>query len=239
MPVPRPVTSRGRQAERRRRSAPRPGWCCRCPCRRRAAAAHRRRSPRARPAGRPRARARSPRRSARPRGGWRRCPVVPCARARRRARRSGPRRRRCRAPARATSWAEASALTPASPATKVRTIAPVIAGGYAETPWAATPWSPAKITSRTLVSGSGGTDALGAGDPDREVAEPTERSGRGGQSVEALLRPRAVASGLGGWTALTGWPPARDGRRRSARGCRGGRRDRTGPRRAPPTWSRW
>ncbi len=56
-----------------------------------------------------------------------------------------------------TSWAAASAETPALPATKVRTMAPVIAGGYAETPWVATPWSPAKITSRTFVSGSGGT----------------------------------------------------------------------------------
>lgn len=38
-----------------------------------------------------------------------------------------------------TPWAPASALTPACPARNVRTIAPVIAGGNAETPCWATP----------------------------------------------------------------------------------------------------
>ncbi len=56
-----------------------------------------------------------------------------------------------------TPWACASALTPARPPRNVRTIAPVIAGGNAETPCWATPWSPAKITRRTLSTDRGGT----------------------------------------------------------------------------------
>src|SRR5690606_14454872 len=60
----------------------------------------------------------------------------------------------------ATSCWRASTETPATPATKARTIAPVTADGYAETPWAATPWSPANTTARTLAGGAGVASSL-------------------------------------------------------------------------------
>ena len=75
-------------------------------------------------------------------------------------------------------------------------MAPVIAGGYAETPWVATPWSPAKITSRTFVSGSGGT--LPCAPAIQTARSPSRPSAPAGVARPARRSwARAVASGLG------------------------------------------
>ena len=84
----------------------------------------------------------------------------------------------------------------------------MISGGYAETPCAATPWSPAKITSRTSSSCAGGTAPWRRREPDGEVAEPAERPGGCGQPGQPLRggrerRRRRMAA------SLTGWRPAR------------------------------
>ena len=84
----------------------------------------------------------------------------------------------------------------------------------------------------------------------RDRCPGRRRSRRRGRRADRALRPvwpvRRGAPARGPWPR--GWaagPRSQAGsqraarRRRSARGCRGGRRDRTGPRRALPTWSRW
>ena len=74
-------------------------------------------------------------------------------------------------------------------------MAAVISGGYGETPCAATPWSPAKITSRTFVEPGGRHRALAGRQPDGQVAEPARAPRRAWPGRRAA--PRRARRDLG------------------------------------------
>ena len=154
MPVPRPVTSAAIDPNEPR-SAPRPRWCCRSPCRRSPAGAHRRRST---------ARPRPARHRERPGP-----PSVVMAGSTARFRVPGATLRRTSASesvgmgvATPTSTTTTSAptcrartLMAAPPAQKFATICAVTSWGHGVTPSATTPWSPAK-TATVTGAGTGG-----------------------------------------------------------------------------------
>ena len=173
-----------------RRSTPSPAWCSRCPCRRRSAGRRRRRPLRRRSRGRPRPRRRPRPRSARPRRRCCRCRAEPCER---RSPATAVRRcrRRCPRPARSAPADLGQHVDGRAAASMFATIWAVTSGGYAETPAAATPWSPANTTTRGPLELLWRANALAGRHPHREFLEPAQRSGRLGQRS---CRARAAAS---------------------------------------------
>ena len=159
-----------------------------------AAVARRRPGP-GRPRCRPRRRRRAwSRRHRRGRRSCRRCRRRPGAAAGRGARSSGVRHADVDHGDARRRPAAAKALTTAPPARKFATICAVTSCGQGVTPWACTPWSPAK-TATAAGSGSGGGHARAMpGEGDGEVLDAAERAARLGHAVEPVAGGRA---GLG------------------------------------------
>ena len=123
------------------------------------------------------------------------------------------------------------------PATKVRTIAAVISGGYAETPCAATPWSPAKIDQPDVVELARRHRALVGRQPDGR-GRPAARAPRAAwPDRPAVAGARAATSaGRRRRSQAGGQLSAAQGRRPRSRYSRPTRPVSTTPMHGPHAW---